>query len=106
MAIYDIKRGHYKNIEGEALGSIIQETFGNCKTDGDFLISTYGALDRLEVRPIDKKTVEVRTIMNKGVDNDTAADTVKHYNEFLFKLTGMTSKERQKKLQKKVKAGK
>lgn len=107
MQDYDIKRGHYANIEGGKLGSIIEEIFGNVKRlDDNTYEATFGAIAKLMVSLKDKKSITVDTVMNSKVDANTAADTVKRYNVFLEKATGLTSKERVKKLNKKAKEGK
>ncbi len=35
MQEQDIKRGNYKNVEGEKLGELLTELFGSFKKDGD-----------------------------------------------------------------------
>jgi len=107
MIDYEIKRGHNANIEGEKLGSIVKEVFGNVKVlDNGSFESTFGAIAKLNVLLKDKKTITVDTVMNSKVDANTAADTVRRYNVFLEEATGLTSKERVKRVQKKAKEGK
>jgi hypothetical protein len=107
MQDYEIKKGHYANIEGDKLGSIINDVFGNVnKLDNGSFESTFGAIAKLNVTIKDKKTITVDTVMNSKVDANTAADTVRRYNTFLEKVTGLTSKERVKRVQKKAKEGK
>ena len=43
---YDIKKGWFKNIEGDLLEKMMEDVFGNVKQEGDLLVSTYGVLDR------------------------------------------------------------
>ncbi len=105
MTDYDIKRGHFKTIEGDLLKGLMEEIFENVREDGDYLISTYGALDLLKVELRGKKEIAVETQMNTGVDNDTASETIKRYNDFLLRATGFTSKERKKRAVKKAKQG-
>jgi len=107
MQDYEIKKGHYANIEGGKLGAIINEIFGNVKVlDKDSFESTFGAIAKLTVVLKDKKTIGVETIMDTKVDANMASETIKRYNVFLEKATGMTSKERAKRMQKKAKEGK
>lgn len=107
MQEYEIKRGHYANIEGEKLGSILTEIFGTAnKLDDASFESTFGAIAKITVHIKDKKAISVDTVMNSKVDANTAADTVKRYNVFLERATGLTSKERVKRLNKKAKDGK
>jgi len=107
MQDYEIKRGHYANIEGEKLGSIVTEIFGKAnKLDDNTFETSFGAIGKLTVTLKDKKTITIDTVMNTKVDANTAADTVRRYNVFLEKATGLTSKERVKRINKKAKEGK
>lgn len=107
MQDYEIKRGHYANIEGEKLGAMIEEVFGNVtKVDNGAFESSFGAIAKLTVVLKDKKTIAVETAMNSKVDANAATDTIRRYNLFLEKVTGLTSKERSKRIQKKAKEGK
>ena len=101
MTLYDIKRGHFANIEGDKLKTLMKDMFGNAKKDGDNFVSTYGALDKLIVGFDGKKKISVETVMNPNVENDVASDTIKQYNDFLLRATGFTSKERKKRANKK-----
>lgn len=103
MQEQDIKRGHAKNIEGEKLGSLVSELFGNCKKDGDKFTTTFGALDPLTVWIKDASTLCVDTKMKKDVDEATAIETRKRYNDFMFRSTGFTAQQRSKRLQQKAK---
>jgi len=98
----DIKRGHFKKIEGEQLNDIVNDIFGHYETDGDKYIINYGALAPLTVWIKDKNTLCVDTKMNKDVDDDTAIDTRKKYNLMLDRLTGFNSKQRRDRLKKKT----
>ncbi len=100
MRKYDIKRGHYKNIEGDGLPNIIEEVFGSVKKEGEYLVSSYGAIKSLRVGLEGKKYLLVETEMDSKADESVAAETIKRYNEFLFRATGYTAKERRKKLTK------
>lgn len=106
MQDYDIRRGHQKDLEGGKLRAMMQEIFGNASEEGGFLISKFGALDKLTVGWDGGAVLKVETVMNKAADNEAAAKTVKAYNIFLERATGFTSKERGKRLQKKAKEGK
>ena len=96
MREYPIKRGHYANIEGEKLNKLMKDTFGNVKVDNEKLVSSYGAIDKIELWLDGKKKMCIETTMNPDVDNETAAQTIKVYNNFLFEATGFTTKERKK----------
>lgn len=104
MQEYDVKRGHSKDLEG--LRGIVSEIFGNAEVDDGKVVASYGAIARLTVAPKGKKAILIDTEMNKDVDNDTAAETIRAYNRFLSEATGFSSKERKQRLNKKAKEGK
>jgi len=106
MQEYDIKRGHFKNIEGDGLTTIMKDCFGNAERDGDTYTTKYGAISKLTVIVKSKKVMDIDTQMNTAVDNETAAETIAKYNRFLLEATGFTTKERKKRANKKAKEGK
>ena len=87
---YDIKKGWFKNIEGDLLEAMMRDVFGNVAREGDVLVSSYGVLDRIEVRVVSK----------------TILDSKRRLNEFAEKATGFDAKARMKRAQKKAKEGK
>jgi hypothetical protein len=99
---YEIKRGHFKNIEGEKLKELLESTFGNVDVDNEKLIIKYGALQPLTTWLKDKNILCVDTNMDNKVDEDKINETIKRYNNFLEAATGFTSKERVKRAKKKV----
>ena len=101
MNEYDIKKGHYEKIEGEKLEIMMTEIFGNVKKDGEKLHSSFGALENITVWLDGKKTFCVETKMNTKVDDKTATDTIRAYNQFLEMGTGLNTKERKKRANKK-----
>lgn len=105
MQEYGLKRGLQDNLQPENLKKAMQETFGNATERDGKLVCSYGALKQLVVWP-GKKTLFVDTQMDPSVPNDVAASTIKAYNSFLERVTGLTAKERGKKAQKKAKDGK
>jgi hypothetical protein len=106
MQEYDIRRGHQKDLEGGKLKALMEEIFGNASEEGGFIVSKFGALDKLMVGWDGGAVLKVETLMNKDAGVDAAASTVKAYYIFLERATGFTSKERGKRLQKKAKEGK
>ena len=44
MQNYDIKKGHWKNIEGDRLVQLIKEIFGNASVKGDAVVTSYKAI--------------------------------------------------------------
>ncbi|MCU0860691.1 MAG: DUF5611 family protein [Methanomassiliicoccales archaeon] len=103
---YDIRKGHYSKLEGNGLKEIMTMAFGNAKAEGDMMVSSYGAITRVEAKVVSKSALEVSSETDKTAPVDVQADTIKHWNVFLESATGFTSKERSKRLQKKAKEGK
>lgn len=106
MQTLDIKRGHYKNIEGTGLENIMTEVFGEVQKDGDKFKVNYGAMKPITVWLKSKKELVVDIITDKDAREDEVMKTIKAKNDFLLKATGFSSKERSKRLQKKAKEGK
>ncbi|QLH75357.1 MAG: DUF5611 family protein [Methanomassiliicoccales archaeon] len=103
---YDIKKGLSSSLEGDGLMNIVKEVFGNAMVEGDLVVSSFGALGRLETKLLSKSSLFVSTQMKKDVTPEVGAETIKRYNIFLEKATGYTAKERAKRAQKKAKEGK
>jgi hypothetical protein len=101
MQSFDIKRGHFKNIEGEKLKELVADSFGDAEEKDEKVEASWGALKRLTVWT-DGKLLFVDTEMKLGVDDATAFETIKTYNAFMEKATGFNSKERKSRAKKKV----
>lgn len=102
MRDYELRRGHWKNIEGEKLLHLIQDVFEGGEPEGSGYVVTYGAIERLYAEYLDKTTVRVDTKMNPNVPPEVAEETRRKYYDFLELATGYNSKERQKRLKKAV----
>ncbi|MBA3046256.1 MAG: DUF5611 family protein [Candidatus Thermoplasmatota archaeon] len=100
MNEYDIKRGHFDKIEGDKLEILMKDSFGNVSKKGDKLVSSFGAMENITVWCMGKKSICVETKMNTKVDDKTASDTIRMYNQFLERVTGFTAKERRKRTSK------
>lgn len=105
---YDIKKGWFKNIEGDLLEKMMGDVFGNVKQEGDLLVSTYGVLDRIEVKVLAKDKLDIVTVNKDGreANDDAILDSKRRLNEFAEKATGFDAKARMKRAQKKAKEGK
>ena len=104
---YDIKKGWYKNIEGDLLAQMMQEVFGNVTAEGDTRVSTYGVLERIEVKVLAKDKMEIVTVNKPGsATDDEILDSKRKLNVFAEKATGFDAKARMKRAQKKAKEGK
>src|SRR2546430_7070363 len=98
MRDYELKRGTGKILEGDGLRKIAAEVFGDIAMDGAKVIVSYGALERM-VAWTDGKKLFVDTSMKAGVADHIATDTIKAYNTFLERATGLTAQERSKRAQ-------
>ncbi len=96
MRLYDFKRGHKKSIDD--IESIMQEMFHNVKREGERIYAEYKGLKSIEVWMEGKKLAA--ETKSRDVSNEDAMDTLKVWNDFLFRVTGYTAKERKKKMSK------
>ncbi len=106
MQTFDIKRGHYKNLENEGLEKIMVEIFGEVEKEGDKYKANYGAMKPITAWLKSKKELCVDIVTERDVNDETAMKTIRAKNDFLHNATGYTGKERTKRLQKKAKKGK
>lgn len=103
---YDIKRGWFKKIEGDALPGLMKEVFGNVKTEGDVYVSEYGVMTRIEVRIVSKDKMDIVTATRSGpMTDEEILDSKRKLNVFAEKATGFDAKARMKRAQKKAKEG-
>src|SRR4030065_2085025 len=105
MQQYEIKRGLQKNLQKDKLKVTLQAVFGKAEEKDGKMVSSFGALKELKAWGEGKKLC-VDTTMDTSVSDDIAAQTIKAYNTFLERVTGLTSKERGKKAQNAAKEGK
>ena len=108
MTVQDIKRGHWKVVDGEGLKDLMAEQFETeveVSDDGWHCIE-YGALKPLKAKVLSKSEVEIVTVADPNVTTEVASDSIRRYNRFLEAATGFNSKERKKRLNKKAKEGK
>jgi hypothetical protein len=100
MRDYELRRGHWKNIDGEKLLHLMQDIFGETKkADAGFQVDNWGGLTKLYVEQLGKTHIRVDTIMNPKVNNDDAQKTLRAYNDFMELATGYNAKERGKRAQ-------
>ena len=105
MVEYDIKKGWGKNIEGDLLENMMKEAFGNCRKEDDMLISSYGVLERIEVKQLSGTSLHVATVSGDPKDDAMILDTKRRLNIFVEKATGFDAKARMKRAQQKAKKG-
>jgi hypothetical protein len=107
MVVYDIKKGWFKNIEGDLLKEMMKGAFGNVSQKGDTLISSYGVLESITVKILEKDKLEVVTANKSGsMTDDSILDSKRKLNAFVEKATGFDAKARMKRAQAKAKEGK
>ena len=106
MQDLDIKRGHYSLIADGQLQELMKENFGNVKEDGEWLVSSFKALDPIKVSIKSKKVLCIDINTKQDVADDDAMESIRAKNNFLQAATGFSAKERSKRLQKKAKEGK
>lgn len=105
MRAYELRRGQGKNLEGDKLRAIAAETFGSASAEGEKVLVSFGAIDKLTAWT-DGKQLFVDIAMKPGVPDDVATDTISRNNRFLEAATGYSAKERAKKAQDAAKKGK
>lgn len=104
MRDYELRRGHWKTIDGEKLLHLLQDVFGETKKEGNgYVVEGFGALTRLYAEQLGKTHVRIDTTMNAKVANDDAQKTLRAYNDFLELATGYNAKERSKRAQSEAK---
>ena len=100
MKEFDIKRGHFKNIEGASLRRLMEQSFEDVRETPEGLVGGWGALETITVLVRDKNTICVETRMRPESDENVANETIKRYNAFMEAATGFTAKERKKRAEK------
>ena len=106
MVEYDIKKGWYKNVEGDFLEKMMKESFGNVSKKGDSLVSSYGVLESITVKLVGKDKLDVVTASKSGAMADAEIlDSKRALNKFVEKATGFDAKARMKRAQAKAKEG-
>jgi hypothetical protein len=101
MQSFDIKRGHYKNIEGEKLKELVEDVFGEAEEKDDKVEASWGALKRLSVWT-DGKLLFVDTEMRSSNNDEKDRQTIMYYNTFMERATGFNSKQRRDREKKKA----
>ena len=112
MRIYEIKRNNQKNVKDGKLKDIIVEHFKDFREQADgSILSSYGSLETISMHLKDNVNengrkvgllLEMSTEAKKGSDEEEMMKTHRVYNNFLLAATGLTTKERTKRLKKSV----
>ncbi len=101
---YDIKRGHFKNVEGEKLEKLMKDIFGSVEKEGEKIITTDGAIKHLEIWTEGKTGLWVDIEMDEDPDEKVAMETISKWNDFLLRATGFNAKQRSKRAKDKAKS--
>ena len=100
MRDYELRRGHWKQIDGEKLLHLMQDVFGETQKEGNgYAVTNYGAIVRLYAEQVGKTHLRVDSTLNAKVPNEEAQKTLRAYNDFLELATGYNAKERSKRAQ-------
>jgi Uncharacterized protein conserved in archaea len=86
-----------KKVTSDDVRSIIKETIGNVREEGEFFICSYSPIEEIRIRIKSNKEIEVET---KTSPSENAESAIKKYNELIEKITGYSAKERKKLLMK------
>jgi len=101
---YEIRRGHWKNLDGDKLPALIEAHFGTVQKDGAAYVASFGALRSVRVTMKDKTTLDIQSETDRGADTPTQQRTIRAWNDFLEAVTGYNAKQRAKRAQEKAKA--
>jgi hypothetical protein len=100
MRDYELRRGHWKNIDGEKLLHLMQDVFGETRKEGaGYQVDSYGAITKLYVEQLGKTHLRVDAVTNPKASGDDAQKSLRAYNDFLELATGYNAKERGKRAQ-------
>lgn len=86
----------------------MEEVFGSASVEGDVVVSSYGAMPRIEAKVISKTLLGVYTEKladASAISDDEVLDSKRKLNDFLLKTTGFTPKDRLKRAKDKAKKG-
>ena len=103
---FDIKKGHGASLEGDGLKALMIEIFGNVREENGGYVTSFGATTRFDVKLLSKTSIYVNSQSDTNASIDAMKESGTKYNVFMERVTGFTSKERSKRLQKKAKEGK
>lgn len=94
-----MRASHRRNLELSALEGIARTHFDTVGSDASEVTASYGAIERLVVRPQGRGLL-VEILMRPNVPDEVARATIDRYNGFLEETTGFNAKERARRLRK------
>jgi hypothetical protein len=101
---YPVRASARAGLSGENLAALCRKHFGAAEPDGAAVLSQFGALERLKVWA-EGRELGIEVKMNPKVENATAHETIRRYNDFLREATGYSAKERASRLRKSASKG-
>lgn len=105
MRDYELRRGHWKNLEGEKLAKLMESLFGPVRKEGDWYVASFGALKWVKCRMEGKEKLWVDSETDRTADMGVAQQTMGVWNDFLEAATGHNAKQRSKRSQEAAKKG-
>ena len=105
MRAYEVKRGHYKNLEGDKLQKLMENLFGPVHKDGEWLVASFGALKMVKCKLEGKDKLWVDSETDRSADMGVAQQTMGVWNDFLEAATAYDTKQRAKRSQEAAKKG-
>jgi hypothetical protein len=105
METFDIKKGASARVQGDKLGDLMNEVFGNVDREDEWFVSRYGAMQPIRARMKSNSELLVEIVTVK-IPDDMVIDSMKKRNAFLESATGFDAKTRLKRLKDKAKDGK
>jgi hypothetical protein len=99
MRDYEIRRGHWKNLEGDKLQKLMEGLFGPVHHEGEWLVASFGALKTVKARAEGKDKLWVDSETDRSADPGLAQQTMAVWNDFLEAATGYNTKQRAKRAQ-------
>ena len=103
---FDIKKGKGAALEGDGLKNLMEEAFGKVTEENGAYVASFGATTRFEVKLLSKSSLSVISTSDKGASVEAMKESNRKYNDFMELVTGFSTKQRSKRLQKKAKEGK
>ncbi len=104
MQKYPVRPDHRANLVAARLEEIARAEFGTAAREGESVVASFGALQRLSAGAAGRE-LQVDMTMDPKVPEAVASETIARYNRFLEAVTGYSSKERAKRLRKSASGG-
>ena len=97
MRDYELRRGHWKNLEGDKLPKLMENLFGPVTREGAWFVCSFGALKSVKCQLLGKEHIRIDSETDRSADMGVAQQTMGVWNDFLEAATGYDAKQRAKK---------